>query len=335
MYVNKILKMKEVTPTKTKKTLLKNTSHKSHAIIKSRDLNEAHFPNFGINEYKLFSLILSKAIRVDQNNQKEFIKVFCETHIVTPKEFHEIFETPINLCYGILKDSVDTLTNKKIIVKSSIGDVHMPICSMAVYNEKEHHLEIRLSHEIIPYLDVSIKFVKTKLYQIAKFKSLYSIRLYELIVSFRSLGKFSISVERLRFLLGVDEGKLKEYKNLKQKVITPAINEVNKICNFDIKNTEKKEGKKVAKIELTCKKSKSKELDYDYIDNNKALSITYEEDVRIRLVKLGVEKKIVNKYKNCSDAKLEKAYKAIKKAIHTKTLRKTATALFVNMMTKG
>jgi len=210
----------------------------------------------------------------------------------------------------------------------------MTICSVAAYDKEKHHLEVRLSHEIIPYLDVSVKFVKTRLYQIAKFKSLYSIRLYELIMSFRSLGKCSISVERLRFLLGVEEGKLKAYKDFKQRALIHAINEVNKVCNFDIKNTEKKESKKVAIINFTCKKSKSKELDDNCIENNKALSITYEEGVRIRLVKLSVEQKVVDKYKNCSDAKLEKAYEAIKKAITTKTLRKTATALFVRMMTK-
>jgi|LauGreDrversion4_2_1035121.scaffolds.fasta_scaffold314880_1 plasmid replication initiation protein len=321
--------MKTKTP---KKNSLQNTSHKSHTIIKSRDLNEAHFPNFSLNEYRLFSLILSKAIRVDKSNTKEFIKAFCETHIVTPHEFSEIFEVPINHCYGILKDSVDTLTNKKIIVKSSIGNIHIPICSMAVYNETEHHLEIRLSHEIIPYIDVSVKFVKTKLYQIAKFKSLYSIRLYELVVSFRSLGKFSISVERLRFLLGVSEDKLKAYKDFKQRALIHAINEVNKICNFDIKNTEKKESKKVAIINFTCKKPKSKELDDDSVDTNKTLSITHQEDVRIRLVKLCVDKKIVNKYKNCSDAKLEKAYKATKKVVEARRLRTTATAYFRYLM---
>jgi len=191
-----------------------------------------------------------------------------------------------------------------------------------------------LSYQIIPYLDISIKFVKTRLYQIAKFKSLYSIRLYEFITSFRSLGKCSISVERLRFLLGVGQNELKEYSNFKNRALISSINEVNEVFNYDIKHAEKKEGKKVTKIELTCKKSKSKELDDDCRDNNKTLSITRKEDVRIRLIKLGVEKKIVDKYKNYLDAKLESAYKAIKKAIATKTLRKTATALFASLMKK-
>jgi len=321
---------------KTLKNTLKNTSHKSHAIIKSRDLNEAHFPNFGLNEYRLFSLILSKAIRVDQSNQKKFIKAFCETHIVTPKEFHEIFEVHITDCYRVLKNSVDTLTNKKIIVKSSIGDVHMPICSMAVYNEKEHRLEIRLSYEIIPYLDVSVKFVKTKLYQIAKLRSVYSIRLYELVVSFRSLGKFSISVERLRFLLGVDEDRLTKYADLKRRVFIPAINEVNKVCNFGIDSIETKEGKKVAIINFTCKKSKKKELDEEYKNSNKALSITHEEDIKTRLAKIGVQMTVHIKNKilyYTSDRILEEAYRILEEQIKKGGVR-SRTAYFIQLVKK-
>jgi hypothetical protein len=325
--------MKEVT---TIETLIQKASQKSDVIIKSRDLNEAHFPNFSLNEYRLFSLILSKAVKFDKTDKENFIKCFHKIHVVTPKEFSKIFDVPINHCYRILKECGETLYQNDIIIKDTkTGTLTKTrILDKKIYNEENHTLEIGLSLRIIDYLDVSIKYVKTRLYQIAKFKSLYSIRLYELIVSFRSLGKCSISVERLRFLLGVDEGKLKAYKDFKQRALIHAINEVNKICNFDIKHAEKKESRKVAIINFTCKKPKKKELDDEYIDNNKALSITHEEDVTIRLIKLGVEKEIVDKYKNCSYAKLEKAYKAIKKAIDTKTLRKSPTALFVVMMTR-
>lgn len=206
-----------------------------------------------MNEYRLYNLFLSKIFKFDKSDEKNFIKAFCETHFVTPKEFHEIFEVHITDCYRVLKNSVDTLTNKKIIVKSSIGDVHMPICSMALYNEKEHRLEIVLSYQIIPYVDVSTKYVKTRLYLIAKFKSIYSIRLYELITSFRSLGKCRLSIEKLKIILGVGEDKLKAYKDFKQRTLTPAINEVNKVCNFDINSIEIKTGRKVTEIGLKFK----------------------------------------------------------------------------------
>jgi plasmid replication initiation protein len=176
---------------------------------------------------------------------------------------------------------------------------------MAAYDKERHYLEIRLSHEIIPYLDVSIKYVKTRLYQIAKLSSVYSIRLYELITSFRSLGKCSMSVERLRFLLGVGENKLKEYADFKRKALTPAINEVNKVCNFDISSIEIKTGKKVAEIGLTFKKPKKKEFEDDLLENNKTLSITQQEDIKTRLIKSKVETRTIKELLKYPKAKLK------------------------------
>jgi len=322
---------------KRPKNTLKNTSHKSHAIIKSRELNEAHFPNFSLNEYRLYSLVLSKVVKFDKTDEKNFIRSFFETHIVTPKEFSEIFDVPINLCYGILKNSVNTLIKKTIIVKSSIGEKHITICSTAVYNEEKHHLEIVLSYQITPYLDVSIKYVKTKLYQIAKLRSVYSIRLYELIISFKGLGKCKLSIERLRFQLGVDPTKLKEYRDFKKYVLTPAINEVNKIFNFGITSTETKTDRKVTATELKFKKSKLKELDDDYIDNNKALSITYqEEDIKTRLAKIGVQMTVhirTDILHYTSDVILEEAYKRLEEQIKKGGVR-SRTAYFIQLVKK-
>lgn len=317
--------MEEVTAIKT---LIQRANQKSDVIIKSRDLNEAHFLNFGLNDYRLFSLILSKVVKFDKSDKTNFIRCFYQIHTITPREFSEIFDVPINHCYGILKESGESLFQKEIIIK----DTKVRILDKKTYNEEKHCLEIGLSLRIIDYLDVSIKYVKTRLYQIAKFKSLYSIRLYELIMSFRSLGKCSISVERLRFFLGVGENKLKAYKDFKQRALTPAINEVNKVCNFGIKRAEKKEGKKVAIINFTYKKSKSKELDDYYTETTPTLSITYQEDVRIRLIKLGVEQKIVKRYSKYLDSTLESAYEVIKKAVEARTLRTTTTAYFRYLM---
>lgn len=318
-----------------KKTTLQNPSHKSHTIIKSRDLNEAHFPDFTLNEYRLYLLILSKVIRVDKSNTKEFIKAFFETHIITPQEFSEIFKVSINHCYGILKTSSASLIKKIITVKSSTGNQYITICSAAKYNTEKHHLEIRLSHEIIPYLDVSIKYVKKRLYEIADFKGLQPIRLYEFIISFKNLGRCKLSIEGLKSILGIHEHNLIQYKEFKRVGLIPNIKEINKIHpKLKLEFIEIKTGRKVTEIEFKFKKSKSKtkELDDDSVDTNKTLSITYEEDVKNRLVKLGVEKKIVKRYSKYLDSTLESAYKAIKKAIESKTLRTTTTAYFRYLM---
>lgn len=300
--------MKEVAKTKTKKTVIQRASKKSDVIIKSRELNEAHFPNFGLNEYRLYSLVLSKVVKFDKSDEKNFIRSFFETHLVTPKEFSEIFKVPVNLCYKILKNSSKSLIKKTITIKSSSGEQYITICSMAKYNTEKHHLEIMLSHQIIPHLDVAERYVKSRLYEIADFKSVYSIELYEFIVGFKYLGRCRLSVEELNFVLGI---KKIEYKHFKSDILVPSVNAINKIYpKLNLEFTEIKTGRKVTEIEFKFKKSKTKELDTN-IQNNKTLSITHEEDVRTRLVKLGVEKKVINKYSKYSDEKLNSAYEKL------------------------
>ena len=323
--------MKEVVTTKIKKTLIQRASQKSDVIIKSRELNEAHFPNFCLNEYRLYSLVLSKVVKFDKSDEKNFIRSFFETHIVTPKEFSEIFKVPINHCYKILKNSSKSLIKKTITIKSSSGEQHITICSMAKYNTEKYYLEIRLSHEIIPHLDVTTRYVKSRIYEIANFKSVYSIELYEFIVSFRSLGKFRLSIEELNFVLGI---KRVEYGDFKTRILIPSVNAINKIYpKLKLEFTEIKTGRKVTEIEFKFKKSKTKELDVNS-NTNKTQLISQEEDVRIMLVNLGVEKKVVNKYSKYSDEKLNIAYEKLVNQMKIGRVQ-NPIAYFVSLMNKG
>jgi plasmid replication initiation protein len=320
--------MKDIATTKTKETLIQRVSQKSDVIIKSRELNEAHFPNFGLNEYRLYSIVLSKVVKFDKSDEKNFIRSFFETHIVTPKEFSEIFKVPINLCYKIGENCGYALNKKEITIKENDGNKKMNICSSVKYNTEKHHLEIKLSHEIIPHLDVTTKYVKSRLYQIANFKSVYSIELYEFIVSFKYLGKCRLSVEELNFVLGI---KKIEYKHFKSDILIPSVNAINKIYpKLKLEFTEIKTGRKVTEIEFAFKKSKTKEL-----TNNKTSLITHEaEDVKVKLVKLGVEKKVIQKYLGCSDEKLNIAYEKLIYQMKTGKVQ-NPTGYFIKLMDVG
>ena len=87
------------------------------------------------------------------------------------------------------------------------------------------------------------------------FKSKYSFRLYELIKSihYNDLETYKriYSIDEIRKLLGVEEGKLLEWKNLKARVLNPAIDEVNKYSDKNISLETVKRVNKVVGIELT------------------------------------------------------------------------------------
>jgi hypothetical protein len=70
------------------------------------------------------------------------------------------------------------------------------------------------------------------------FTSKYSLALYELVtarINLKHIWQEEFSVEDLRGLLGVPEGKLERIPNLLQKVINPAEVEVNGLADFGVK----------------------------------------------------------------------------------------------------
>ncbi|WP_411268939.1 replication initiation protein [Pseudomonas guariconensis] len=54
---------------------------------------------------------------------------------------------------------------------------------------------------------------------------MHSFRLFELLMQFKSTGVLVIEVEKLRILLDLGDS-YKRFNNLRQRVITPSINEI-------------------------------------------------------------------------------------------------------------
>jgi Initiator Replication protein len=80
------------------------------------------------------------------------------------------------------------------------------------------------------------------------FTSKYSLALYELIsarVNLKHMWQEEFTVEDIRALLGVPDGKLERIPNLLQKVINPAVLEVNGLADFGVRIEPIREGGKV------------------------------------------------------------------------------------------
>jgi hypothetical protein len=86
------------------------------------------------------------------------------------------------------------------------------------------------------------------------FSSKYALALYELVQKRGNLKhKFSeeFPLDRFRILLGVEPGKHSEFKSLKQRVISPAVLEVNGLGEFGCKVEPVFKGRKVVAIRLS------------------------------------------------------------------------------------
>jgi plasmid replication initiation protein len=113
------------------------------------------------------------------------------------------------------------------------------------YYPKEGKVVLAFSRPIIPYLSqLSQNFTQYKIKNVAKMRSSYSIRLYELLCQWLSVGKREIRVDWLREQWGVAD-KYQRLSDFKKWIILIAIDEINEHSNLWVHYDQKKSGRKI------------------------------------------------------------------------------------------
>ncbi|MCW5952321.1 MAG: replication initiation protein [Propionibacteriaceae bacterium] len=230
---------------------------KTPKVYKHKKLNNANFGDFTLNDYQVLLHLITKIGGVDEFGKYLQPEQLQREHILTAKEFSEVFNTDISYSYKLLYQACKKLMKTSITLEklelSEIWEIN--ICSMAKYNKNKGSITIEFTDRIMPYLaQVKQRFVIYNLKEISNFGSLYTTRLYELIQEFKETGWLVKSVEQLREVFAVGN-KFKAYGDFKKKTFAHACNEIN--TNYDIGLTfeEIKEGRKVVAVKFSFKKT--------------------------------------------------------------------------------
>ena len=213
-------------------------------VSQANDLVEAT-QSFTLNEKRLLIAMAAK----------------IKPHVPAPKnglytlhadDFADVFGMETRHVYEILADAAGRLFNRRIRKirdhatrkgKRIIEDIR--VVWKAVYNEGEGTVTLGPSPDLVPYLSLIHRdFTRYKLRQIGQLGSFYAVRFYELMAQYRNAGDRTISLERLREMLDLGE-KYKDVKNLRVRVIDPAIAEINKHTDLRVVVTPQRKGRKV------------------------------------------------------------------------------------------
>ena len=112
-------------------------------------------------------------------------------------------------------------------------------------------------HEkVVPLLsDLKASFTQFILSDVADFSSIYSYRVYQLIMRYKSTGYVNISLDDLRFMLMLMD-KYPLTADFKRWVIDAAIDEINEKSPYNVKYKLVKKGRKYTHLELNFKTKK-------------------------------------------------------------------------------
>lgn len=222
-------------------------------VVKSNDLVEARY-KLNLNEQKIILYAVSKLDREQDNFNLLSLEV---------KEFTELLGTGTDR-YGEIREVVRELRKKEVIIDAPGGEIITGWLS-SIQN-KDGVIELEFSQKLIPYL-LQLKecFTRYQLKNILYLKNKYSIRIYELMKQYQTIGHRQFTIEELKDLLMIGD-KYSEFKDFNKYVIKATMEEINTHTDINIDIKLLKRGRKVVAVKYIIQ---SKEQEYiNYLNQN-------------------------------------------------------------------
>jgi plasmid replication initiation protein len=210
-------------------------------IVKHNSLIRSRY-DYTLAELRLVITIASM-IQADDEDFREYS--------VAAKDYAELMGADAHNTRKAVKELGQMLLSKPLQIPTTGGFALVNWFSWFEY--KDGMIRCSFHPKLKPYmLQLQEQFTKYRLENILRFKSAYSIRVYEIAKSWETRGEFEISVLDFKKMLGI-ETKYKLYGDLKRKVIERSIREINSLSDIHIAFKEKKLGRKVTDLVFTVK----------------------------------------------------------------------------------
>ena len=141
---------------------------------------------------------------------------------------------------------------------------------------------LRFTHDVVPLITrLEQQFTSYDIEQISSLNSAYAIRLYELLIQWRSVGKTPVfELEQFRQQLGVEEVKYSRMSDFKKYVLDFAVQQINEHTDITVKYDQHKQGRIITgftfkfKVKAKAKKAINSERDGDTPDMLITLKMT-------------------------------------------------------------
>lgn len=217
-------------------------------VVKANELIQKSRFNLSLQQQKIVLYLISQIDYGDEDfDLYEFsIPEFCQICGVD-------YTSGKN--YKDLKAAIKDIADKSIWIRiDEDTETLLRWIEKPYINPKSGMIKVRLDRDMKPFLlQLKKNFTQYELIYTLHFRSKYTIRLYELIKSihFHELEDYKkqYNLDELRRLLGAE--KYKTYQHFKDRVLVPAIGEINEYSDKNVSYIPKKQGKKVIGIEFT------------------------------------------------------------------------------------
>jgi plasmid replication initiation protein len=191
--------------------------------------------------------ILLYIIAKIQPDDKDF-----QNYVINIKDFVEEADYKSKMLYEKLRKDTKALISKVYEIEEPDGLLQVSILAKAKYIKNKGQIHVSFAPDLKPYLlQLKEQFTATPLRYVLNFKSVHSMRIYEMLQQFKSTGFLITPIEDLKYRLSLED-KYKTYTLFKRRVVEQAQKELQH-TDMAFEFTEVKKGRKVVKLQFRIK----------------------------------------------------------------------------------
>ena len=200
-----------------------------------------------LGEKRLLMLAISK---LDSQAKPTFQGA---TTVIRVTEMVDAFGLNPDKAYQEAKKAAEGMMKRQIRLKPNDADSELiQWVGKSKYSKGEGWILIEFYHGLFPHLfELKSHFTTYKLSRASALRSVYSWRLFELLMQFKKTGLLNISLEEFRHTLEVPSSYETDFSWLRMRVIEPAVKEIREKDGLAIQWEAIKAGRKVKALKFT------------------------------------------------------------------------------------
>ena len=218
---------------------------KNELVVKDNLLINASY-NLEVTEQRLILLAIINA-RQTSNGITADSKL--EIHA---SDYATRFNVTNDGAYRALKNAVLNLFDRQFSFKEEdkngkIGTVKSRWVSRIKYIDDSATLEITFAPDVVPLITrLEQHFTSYQIKQVAQLTGKYAIRLYELLIAWREIGKVpQINLAEFRNKIGVEDDEYMRMSDFKIRVLEPSIKQINEHTDITVTYEQHKKGRSI------------------------------------------------------------------------------------------
>jgi plasmid replication initiation protein len=225
-------------------------------VVKSNKLVQA-LQTLTLNEARLLQLAIVDARETGQGLSTD------EPLELNAVRYARAFNVSSDAAYLALSEAEDSLFKRQFTITNEDGTVTKSRWIQdANYRKGEGRILVTLTRVVIEHITkidgFEQYFTSYHLKKTADFKSVYAVRLYELLMQWKSVGKTpAYELERLRGQLGIGVNEYTRMEAFKRRVLDIAVDQINEHSDLIIKYEQHKRGRSISGFSFNFKYKRS------------------------------------------------------------------------------